>query len=86
MHTLQKYITINMETIKAALGTGGYVFVLTVLILRKLIPFGMWKIGVISKEKLGEGAAPTKYCYQHYLKHRWQGGIYFLTIAFRFGC
>lgn len=73
MHILQKYITVNSETFKGTLGTGGYVFVLTVLILGKLIPFGMWKSDVISNEKQGEGAAPMKYCYQHYLKGRWQG-------------
>lgn len=41
MYILQKYITINVETFKGTLRTGGYVFVLTVLILGKLIPFGM---------------------------------------------
>lgn len=53
MHILQKYITINTETFKGALGTSVYVFVLTVLILGKLIPFRMWKSDVISNEKLG---------------------------------
>lgn len=56
---------------------GGFIFVLTILILGKLIPFGMWRSDVISREKLGEGAAPMKYCYQHYLKGRWQGGNLF---------
>lgn len=73
MYILQKYITIKVETFKGTPGTGGYVFVLTVLILGKLIPFGMWKSNVISNEKLGEGPVPMKYCYQHYLKGRWQG-------------
>ena len=49
-----------MERFKGNLEAGGYVLALTVVILGKLIPFGMWKTAVKSNVNLEEGAAPMK--------------------------
>lgn len=58
-----------MERFKGNLEAGGYVLALTVLILGKLIPFGMWKTAVTSNANLEEGACPMEeYLPQHYLK------------------